>query len=159
LGASRTLESEPLLYTDSKCDNLAHINIKNISEYNLHLVCVANGATKACRDFHKNTRGNLIITSSEERFPFSVKSIYDDNFIHIFDEISLENIMKELDTISDFIEYLNKKKELMQKKEVLISGEEDLLAVYLQNIGNDNLHNFGELEKKEKSFIFLEEGI
>jgi len=56
-------------------------------------------------------------------------------YVHVFDEDSLDIIMNELDTITDFIKYLN------DKEFLLISGimptffgrEEDLLALYIHH--------------------------
>jgi hypothetical protein len=54
-------------------------------------------------------------------------------FIHVFDKISLNTIMGELDTIEDFVEYLSVKERLYLsgKKTLFHGGEEDLLALYL----------------------------
>jgi hypothetical protein len=54
-------------------------------------------------------------------------------FVHVFDEMSFNIIMEELDTISDFAAYLNDKENLYQSGiETLLHGaEEDLLALYL----------------------------
>ena len=56
-------------------------------------------------------------------------------FVHVFDEISLEIILKELDTISDFLEYLSAKERFYAagKETPLLAGEENLLAFYLNN--------------------------
>lgn len=56
-------------------------------------------------------------------------------FVHIFDEISFHKLMSELDTITDFIEYLVRKEDFISKEESLFieGGEEDLLAYYLTN--------------------------
>ena len=57
-------------------------------------------------------------------------------FVHVFDEVSLGVVMKELDTISDFVGYLGAKEQLYARgaKTVFASGgEENLLASYLQN--------------------------
>ena len=54
-------------------------------------------------------------------------------FVHVFDKISLNIIMGELDTIEDFVEYLSAKERLyLSGKTTLFNGgEEDLLALYL----------------------------
>ena len=67
-----------------------------------------------------------------------VPMIYGDlgkGFVHVFDEISLEIILKELDTISDFLEYLSTKERFYAagKETPLLAGEENLLAFYLNN--------------------------
>lgn len=55
--------------------------------------------------------------------------------IHIFDDDSFRIILEELNTISDFIDYLNAKTNLVSaaRQTVLEGGEEDLLAFYLSN--------------------------
>jgi hypothetical protein len=55
-------------------------------------------------------------------------------FVHVFGEVSLEVVMNELDTITDFVNYLRDKEDLYHKgvKITFIGGEEDLLALYLQ---------------------------
>lgn len=56
-------------------------------------------------------------------------------FVHVFDEKSLDIVLNELDTITDFIEYLKRKEEFqaLGKESSLEGGEEDLLAYYLMN--------------------------
>jgi hypothetical protein len=55
-------------------------------------------------------------------------------FIHVFDERSIGIILKELDTISDFIEYLGKIEPVIMNMQIpFLFGEEDLLAFYLVN--------------------------
>src|SRR5216684_6069735 len=65
-----------------------------------------------------------------ERFPLS----FDDRgkgFIHVFDERGCDTILRELDTIGDFVAYLRAKEEFFGTHDVLCPGEENLLAVYL----------------------------
>lgn len=55
-------------------------------------------------------------------------------FVHVFDEESLNAVMTELDTITDFIEYLSDKEAYYRNGGMTLfdgSGEEDLLALYL----------------------------
>ena len=55
-------------------------------------------------------------------------------FVHVFDEQSLDAVMGELDTITDFIKYLSDKEDYYRKGGTTIfdsGGEENLLAVYL----------------------------
>jgi hypothetical protein len=54
-------------------------------------------------------------------------------FVHVFDEISLDIILKELDTITDFVQYLNEKESLLRSgvKVKFMTGEEDMLTWYL----------------------------
>jgi hypothetical protein len=53
-------------------------------------------------------------------------------FVHVFDERSFRTVLSELDTITDFVEYLSKKEDLLApSRDVLFGLEEDLLAIYL----------------------------
>jgi hypothetical protein len=53
-------------------------------------------------------------------------------FVHSLDERSFFILLNELDTISDFVEYLTKKEQFfVTGKTALFSGEEDMLASYL----------------------------
>ncbi len=57
-------------------------------------------------------------------------------FVHVFDEVSLDIVMQELDTITDFIKYLEDKEQLYYRGVQTLfgsGGEEDLLAFYLHN--------------------------
>jgi hypothetical protein len=64
-------------------------------------------------------------------------------FVHIMNEISLEVLMSELDTVSDFVTYL------LEKERFILSGqlykaysEEDLLTAYLENVDDEEKHSF-----------------
>lgn len=68
-----------------------------------------------------------------DRFPLSFGD-FGKGFIHVLDEISLQVVLGELDTISDFVDYLRKKEEFSKSSTTTImAGEEDLLALYLRN--------------------------
>ena len=68
-----------------------------------------------------------------EKFP-SKEGDFGNGYVHVFDERSIEIVLKELDTISDFIDYLNAKEAFQRSPQKVISfSGEDLLAMYLQN--------------------------
>jgi hypothetical protein len=64
-------------------------------------------------------------------------------FIHVLTESTLNILLKTLDTISDFISYLEKKEKFIRKmKFVSIPGEEELLAYYLHHVNINGEHDF-----------------
>lgn len=74
-----------------------------------------------------------ISLGSKREIPISIP-IEDDFYVHFIDDYSLDIIFRELDTVSDFIEYLEKKEELyISKKKMVIGSEEDILGYYLWN--------------------------
>ena len=72
--------------------------------------------------------------------PFVVGDLFPKNtFVHVFDEISLDLLLQELNTISDFIGYLAEKERVIREGEILQSaGEEELLAYYFRGRGPSN---------------------
>ncbi|MFA4887922.1 MAG: hypothetical protein WC595_06950 [Candidatus Nanoarchaeia archaeon] len=76
-----------------------------------------------------------VAIGGEEKMPI-VWGDFGKGFVHVFDNISVDIIFKELDTITDLLKYLEKKEVLYKNKEkdfVITGGEEDLLAFYLSN--------------------------
>ena len=64
-------------------------------------------------------------------------------FVHVFDDATLSVVMSTLDTTADFVAYLNKKEAFITKPtHVIASGEEDLLAFYLQKLTPAREHDF-----------------
>ncbi|OCQ99311.1 hypothetical protein AMR42_00275 [Limnothrix sp. PR1529] len=69
----------------------------------------------------------------EREVPIS-SSIEEGDFFHILDEKSVFLILRHLDTISDFVDYLINKEVLLSNTSIIINGgEENLLAIYLHN--------------------------
>ncbi len=57
---------------------------------------------------------------------------YGKGYVHVFDRPSVNTILQELDTVTDFVGYLAAK-ERLEARIVIEGGEEDLLAIYLRN--------------------------
>jgi len=78
-------------------------------------------------------------------------------FNGLLDDVSLDIVMGEVDTITDFVSYLSRKERFLQSgKDIFAAGEEDLLALYLRDV---NLH--GEHDSQvpdDAQMVVLEEG-
>ena len=134
-----------------------------------HLVVIANGAGDFLRNHPDNETGSLIINTDSigkdgHAFPFAIGDLNPDkNFVHVLNEDSLKIVMKARDTISDFVHYLEKKEEFLRSgKKIFLTGEEDLLALYLKNVNDDGEHDFvfsdEEFGNKEPDCIFFTQG-
>ena len=54
-------------------------------------------------------------------------------YVHVLDELAFDAVMSELDTITDFVKYLQEKEALQERDlQIIVSGEENLFALYLQ---------------------------
>lgn len=72
-------------------------------------------------------------------------------FVHVMDEISLETLLTELDTVVDFIDYLRSKEAFLNKTQVLLAGgEEDLLGIYLHR---------GRVFPQDPSLLVVQPGV
>ncbi|HEU5412363.1 MAG TPA: NERD domain-containing protein [Candidatus Angelobacter sp.] len=52
-------------------------------------------------------------------------------FVHVLDEFSTEILLSELDTVTDFVKYLQTKQQFVESTHMVCEREEDLLAAYL----------------------------
>jgi len=154
-GAERWIRQFPTrLYLDRGCTQRFPIPISDTRTARFHRVVVALNAGERCRNevggsgslfLAPHIVGNAHVDAAHSDFaPFAVGQI-DPNrgFIHIFDDISLDRVMQELDTVSDFVAYLTKKEECIVSGRLLLApSEEDLLAVYLTHLDESGRHGF-----------------
>lgn len=85
---------------------------------------------------------------------FNFVEEFKDFTIHVFDSGFTQRVLEELDTVTDFIEYLRAKEDLLRtgKRMMILGGEEELLAYYLMNG-----RSFRDLKKAD--FITVSDGI
>lgn len=55
-------------------------------------------------------------------------------FVHVVDERTLDVLLVELDTVTDFVAYLARKEQFLERSRAIIQGgEEELLGLYIKN--------------------------
>lgn len=109
-GAERWIKSATNVI---RSDGTPGLLFPNESERRIHRVAVAVGS-----------EGNVPIRFGD----------FGKGFVHVFDEMTFEIILSELDTISDFTAYLKAKETLCKNvPDIIMQTEEDLLAWYLKN--------------------------
>jgi hypothetical protein len=71
-----------------------------------------------------------------EVLPFAIGQVDPSKgFVHVLDDASLAILMTELDTIRDFVAYLQKKERFISSGRLACAaGEEELLAEYLKRM-------------------------
>ena len=76
--------------------------------------------------------------------PFSIGDVDPSgSFVHVIDDVALDVIMEELDTIRDFTDYLDKKEVFVRSGRLSQAhGEENLLAYYAVRINDEGGHDF-----------------
>lgn len=168
-GAASFVERFPeRIYLDSGCEHPLPIPIASSDRLKIHLIAVTRGSAEAAKKFWKNNSSSsllintLVAGSNHKENPFMVgRPIDSRRFVHVLDEMTLDIVLNELDTASDFVRYLAKKEEylLNNATDFIVSGEEELLASYLMNpLPDFKGFSFPAIPSNEK-LVFFEEGV
>ena len=154
------------LYLDRACHDCFPIALPSPSELRFHLVAVTSGAYEACRyHFQGHSTGSLVVNTSvrgpdHERHPFTIGRVIPlGPYIHVLDEVTLNVVLREMDTVKDLVAYLERKELLLTHptRNVLATGEEQLVAWYLTKLDDSGNHNFTGLPE-DVDIVFIDEG-
>lgn len=142
-GAASFIDRFPdRIYLDAECKQPLPIPIPPMEVRKVHLVAVTRGSADACKKYfgHGSSSSLVINTAIEgrehEKNPFMVGwPLKGRRFVHVLDELTLDVVLNELDSATDFIEYLEKKEAYLSSEgfSFFFTGEEDLLADYILN--------------------------
>ena len=171
LGAKKWIIEHPKeisLDASNKSDFPLTIDITPQTKF--HLIAVAHGASDRCKQFFGGGNGGLITDNSiisdmhtnDICAPFSVGLVEPakEDFVHVFDDASYEAVLKELDTIQDFICYLEGRKHLLLSSKLIITSSEiDLLAQHITGVISGNYNALRHLAESEYTEIMFEEGL
>jgi hypothetical protein len=150
-GAERWIRTHPhRLYTDLSCKTKLPLTLPDPTKMKIHRIIVAHGSASACRNFFKSGSGSLVVSNrlegeeAHKAEPFKVGQPYPDKgFVHIFDDVTLDIVLKTLDTIRDFTDYLDRRQAFLSGLvSVTAAGEEELLANYLGSLNAEGQHDF-----------------
>ncbi len=153
--AERWLRLNPnRLFLDRKCQEPFPIDLPPRETMQVHRIVVAHGASERCKKEHGGSGSLMIMPDivgdehskprSEGGVPFAVGQVDPAHgYYHVFDDATLAIVLNTLDTITDFVEYLEKKERFIaDDKFCSAAGEEELLAYYLTNYDDNNEHGF-----------------
>lgn len=155
-GAERWITNFPdRIFLDRDCTTPFPIDLPSPENRVIHLIVVAKGAAEACKQHLPDGSGSLIIrpdikaeahwSPDDDAFqPFAIGDLEPSgSFVHIIDDVALDIIMKELDTVRDFTDYLDKKMAFIRSGRLLEAhGEENLIAFYAVRTNDDGDHDF-----------------
>jgi hypothetical protein len=168
IGAKRWLERFPdRIFIDSRCTSKFPIRLPAKEKAKIHLIAVTRGSYDACRQhFGDNSTGSLLVVSAlrgkeHYRKPFCIGHVAPDGpFIHVLDEMTVEVLLREFDTVVDFTTYLDRRRSFLctEAKTIIATGEEELVAAYSVRIDEQGDHSFPELEGDADTFMFKEGG-
>ena len=116
-GAEKWLRERPeQVYLDKHCKHRFPLPLPPLVTARYHRIAVTRGSADACRRFYGgSSSASLLITSdvtgqNADREPILCRAgSGDEAFRSRSDETTLDILMGELDTVADFVAYLNKK--------------------------------------------------
>ena len=162
-GAERWIKSFPKrIFLDRECQVPFPIDLPTLDKAIIHRIVVAHDGARKCRESLGGS-GSLMLSNALEgdehlTSPFTIGRVSPDRgFIHVFDDTTLNVVMRQLDTITDFVEYLTKKEALMMGAiRIFAAGEEELLARYLARLNDKMEHDF--MIPKDSDAIWIDQG-
>lgn len=166
-GAESFLKKFPhRVYIDKECQTRLPIPLPSQENAKYFLVAATRGSHFAARQhFGNGSSGSFILDTTlsgetHKNAPFRIGFPLENRYVHVLDEVAIEILLNELDTLPDLIEYLEKKEAFLQQPEhtFFIPGEEDLLAHYMTS-EVDGTHSFPALPRDTPNFVQFEEGI
>lgn len=155
-GADRWIMHHPdRIFLDSKCTVRLPIDLPPPDRLRVHGVAVATGAYAACSSHHGDPDGSMMVQSSLRGAmhtdtsdvgyrPFSIGDVDPSGpFVHVFDETALNLVMAEMDTVSDFVRYLEARQVAIRRENIAhAASEAEMMAVYLQSEDREGRHIF-----------------
>lgn len=164
-GAERFAKSFPKrIYLNKDCRTPLPIALPNQEVAKYYLIAVTRGSHLAAREFFgSSSSGSLILDSSlagpdHYEAPFRIGHPLRGRFVHVLDEMTVDLLLEELDTIPDLVSYLDCKEAFLQKSRATLSvaGEEELLARYMTTV-REGKHGLPDIPRGA-AFVVLPEG-
>ena len=146
LGALRTIRNAPhTIHLDAQVSSPFPLEFPRSDRARYHLIASAHGAEAACAqeagtaslalDSRLSADGNSPLTVGVQ-FP---------EFVHVFNRTALDALFECFDTAADLVRYLAAKEALLKERRVTLTGEEDLIALYMLGRRPDGRSPLGAL--------------
>ncbi len=141
-GAKRWFSTYPdRVFIDKKCTKPVPVKIPNAQDIKFHSVVVCHGLEDIL--ILKNDEASFFLDNSvsgdqhweqEACTPFSIGKISADEFVHVFNESTIDLVLREFDTAHDFISYLTQRESLLNSaKHVTAVSEADIIHLYYRS--------------------------
>lgn len=149
LGAEKFIREHPdRLYLDKQCSVPFPFRLPDMKQAIIHRIAVTRGSCDAAvAHWSGESSGSLMINTAFEGKaghliePFNIGwPAGRDRFVHVLDEMTLDILLGELDTIADLVAYFSEKERFLNcAPYIFVPGEEELIALYQTTMrGNEH---------------------
>ena len=164
-GAEKFAKAFPKrIFLDKQCQTPLPVPLPGVAVARYFLIAVTRGAHSAARQFFRGGSSGSVILSSDIRgkkhyeSPFHIGfPLESGRFVHVLDEMTVDLLLEELDTVPDLVAYLACKEAFISRPgvSVFIPGEEEILARYMATM-RDGQHALPEIPKEVTDVRFPE---
>ncbi|WP_336333755.1 hypothetical protein [Pseudomonas putida] len=147
LGAEKFIREHPdRLYLDKQCSVPFPFRLPDMKEAIIHRIAVTRGSHDAAVARWKGESSTSLMINTELegkaghlKTPFAIGwPAGRDRFVHVLDELTLDVLLGELDTVADLVEYFSEKERFFNSaKYIIVPGEEELIALYQTTVVDD----------------------
>lgn len=143
------------IFADGKCEQPIPLKLPPIAQRRVHGICIASGGEQAASAYFDDPDGTFMIMphlrgkdhvdfTLPHHQPFCIGDVDPGGpFIHVFNMATLDIVMSEFDTITDFTKYLNARADLIRSGKLSFSPSEvELVANYLLMMEQNGEHRF-----------------
>jgi hypothetical protein len=133
-GALRILTQEnPTIYLDERASQSFPFELPLLAQRRIHLVAIARAELECLTPWP----GLFFDSTASPEKPFRIEPLQvRDRPIHVFDALFMDTFLAELDTISDFVTYLNRREQVITGSVSTQFREFDLLMLHLLERSN-----------------------
>lgn len=116
------------VFLDAQCTRPLPVKLPLQEHARFHLIAVTRGSFDACAAHFPGSLGTLQVNSGVDgadhlRHPFTIGNLdANKKFVHVLDEFSLEVVLGELDTVSDFVTYLRRREAFLSSKDTVVNA-------------------------------------
>jgi hypothetical protein len=166
-GARRWLQSFPdRIFLDKKCTKKLPLDLPPADQMRFHSIVVCHGVEEYLNKYNgepsfkfDNTIKDNDHWNSQACIPFTIGKISNCGFVHIFNEATVGLILKEFDTIKDFISYLKQRENLISlSKHVNINSESDIVQLYYENLDEESNRSILIAKELRANPVFINKG-
>ena len=144
------------VYLDKYCKNKFPLPLEDIKK--IHLITVTDDLKDTMTRYIGGESISFLMDYTESKGPaidnpFFINDVNPKkSFVHVFNKSTFKFLINELTTITDFVNYLTSKEKAVREKRLLVaSGEEDVLATYLSN--SCEKYKLGTLDTQKEPFL------
>ena len=136
------------IFLDPQCSQRFPIDLLDAGDLEYHLIAVAHGSRQVAKDKWGGIGSMAVSNTVKGMTSHSEPCLIGDldpskSFIHVLDDVTLDILLENRDTINDFFDYLSKREALIRGPlPFWAEGEEDMLGHYLISINEKGEHIF-----------------